>query len=144
MLFASPFYRFATGPYRLRARIMPGEDRCEGPRRIVLHPRQDVLVSGHRERRVGVPEALGDDLDGHPVAQQQAGVRVAEIMQTDRCHCEVPVGSDEGLGGEVWVEQPAVGAREHKPEPVRQARRCERVGLLGPPGDGAQSWSGRG
>ena len=85
MLFGEGFYRFATGLYRYRDRRyrrwrVSGEDGGEGPCRVVLHAGQDVLVGRHGERRVGVPESFGDDLDRHPIAQQQAGVGMPEIV----------------------------------------------------------------
>lgn len=96
MLFGESFYRVATGLYRWRARV-PGEDGGERSSGVVLHAGQHMLVGGHGERRVGVPEPFGDDFDRHPVAKQQAGVRVAEIMQSYRCHREGPMRSGEGL-----------------------------------------------
>ncbi len=87
MLFASLFYRATTGLYRLRAGGVSDEDGGEGACCVVLHARQDVLVGGHGEGGTRVAEALGDDLDRHPVTQQQAGVGVAKVMQscsTDR------------------------------------------------------------
>ena len=66
--------------YRFSVPSVPGEDGGEGPRRVVLHAGQDVLVGHHGERGVGVPKPFGDDLDRHAVTQQQAGVGVAEIV----------------------------------------------------------------
>jgi hypothetical protein len=42
-----------------------------------------VLVGRHREARVSVAEALGDDLDRCADGDKQRGVRVAQIVETD-------------------------------------------------------------
>lgn len=77
-------YRVSTDRYRLCGRLvlgstagMGGEKFAEGSGSVFLHSGDDVLVGRHRERRVGMSEAFGHDLDRHPVAEQEAGVGVA-------------------------------------------------------------------
>lgn len=62
----------------------PARIWAEGVRGVVLHAGKDVLVGHHRDRRVGVTEPFGHDLDGHAVSQQQGGVGVAEVVEPDR------------------------------------------------------------
>ena len=50
---------------------------------LLLHARDDVLVDGHRERRVGVAEALADDLHRNASPQRQRGVGTAEVVEGD-------------------------------------------------------------
>ena len=50
-----------------------GEPFCGG----AAHAWQQVLVGVHRERRVGVAQAFGHDLDRCPVGDEQRGVGVA-------------------------------------------------------------------
>jgi hypothetical protein len=59
---------------------MGGEEFAESGGSIFLHSGDDVLVGGHGERRVGVAESFGDDLDRYSVSQQQAGVGVAQVV----------------------------------------------------------------
>jgi hypothetical protein len=44
LLCGDPFYRVATGLYRIPPRHVPGEDGGEGSCHVVLHPGEDVLV----------------------------------------------------------------------------------------------------
>ena len=46
-----------------------------------MHAGQDVLVGRHGEARVGVAEPFADDLDRHPLLEQQGGVGVAEVVE---------------------------------------------------------------
>ncbi len=63
---------------------MAGEYVTECVRGVLVHAREDVLAGHHRERRVGVTEALGHHVDRHPVSQEQGGVGVAEVVEPDR------------------------------------------------------------
>jgi hypothetical protein len=45
------------------------------------HARQQVLIGVHRERWVGVTEALGHDLDRGAVSDEQRRVRVAQVVE---------------------------------------------------------------
>jgi hypothetical protein len=45
------------------------------------HARQQVLVGVHGERRVGVTEAFGHDLDRGPVSDEQRRVGVAQVVE---------------------------------------------------------------
>jgi hypothetical protein len=49
-----------------------------------LHAGQDVLVGLHRERDVGVTEPFADDFHRDAIFDQQAAVRVAQIVKSDR------------------------------------------------------------
>ena len=55
-----------------------------------------MLVRGHREARVGVAESLGDNLDRRARGDEQTGMGMAQIVETD--------AGDVGAG-EVPVEQ---------------------------------------
>jgi hypothetical protein len=49
-----------------------------------------VLVDGERDRGARVAQALGDDLHRHAVGEQQGGVGVAEVVQSDRRQSLLP------------------------------------------------------
>src|SRR5690606_20014135 len=77
-------YRPSTDFYRLLVRVggvsflaMVGEELAECGCGVVLHSGEDVLVGRHRERRAGVSESFGDDLDRYPVPEQETGVGVS-------------------------------------------------------------------
>jgi len=54
-----------------------GEPLCSG----AAHAWQQVLIGVHRERRVGVTEAFGHDLDRGAVGDEQRGVGVAQVVE---------------------------------------------------------------
>ena len=58
----------------VRASIQPLQQRREAVGRLAPHAGVHVLVGGERDGRVGVSEALGDDLDRHTVGEKQGGV----------------------------------------------------------------------
>jgi hypothetical protein len=49
-----------------------------------LHPGKDMRVLLQREGRRLVPEPLADDLDGHASLQRQRGMRMSQVVQSDR------------------------------------------------------------
>lgn len=77
-----------------------------------MHAGQDVLVGGHGEGGGGVSEAFGDDLDGDAGFEEQGGVGVAEVVQSD---AGKPGGADlalEGVGDQLRVNGSSVGLGE--------------------------------
>jgi len=112
---------------------MAGEYLTEGVRGVVLHAGQDVLVGHHRERRIGVTEPFGHDLDRHSVPQQQGGVGVSEVVEPDRGHRQAPLGAFERLRRGVGVERLPAWSGEHKGMAVVDASFSECSGLTGTP-----------
>ena len=55
-----------------------GESMCG----VGAHPRQDVLVGGHREAGVCVTEALGHDFDRYAGCDEQRGVGVSKVVES--------------------------------------------------------------
>ena len=52
--------------------------RCRG-----LHGGHDVLVGVHGHGDAGVSEAFADDLGVHVLLEEDGGVRVAEVVESD-------------------------------------------------------------
>jgi hypothetical protein len=55
---------------------------------------QNVAVDRQRDGRRSVPEALGDDMDGHAGLEQQGRVRMSQVVEPDGRHAR---RSDEAL-----------------------------------------------
>ena len=55
----------------------------EAGRGVGAHAREEVLVGGHGEPRVGMTEALAHNLDRSTGGDEQAGVGVAKVVESD-------------------------------------------------------------
>jgi len=85
---------------------VPAEhDFPEGRGGVGLHAGEDVLVDLHGEGDAGVAEAFADDLDRHPLLDEECGMRVPEIMQSDPGNVELGEEPVEGLGEVVGVDR---------------------------------------
>lgn len=91
------------------------DEIAEGARRFGLHAGKDVSIDGHRKCGRGVAESFAHDLDRYARAQQQAGMAMAEVMQTNYRQAGIGRQSIEGLAEQVGVGGSPLGAREHKP-----------------------------
>ena len=72
------------------------------------------MVGGHGEAGVGMTEAFAHDLDRNTGGDEQAGVGVAKVVESDPGETgagEVPV---EQLADRLGVHRPACGVREHR------------------------------
>ena len=80
---------------------------------VALHPGEDVLVHGHRERWTGVTEAFADDLERDAGLQQQGGMGVAQVVKPDARQAGTRAQPVEGLGEHVWMQWSSGDRREH-------------------------------
>ena len=116
-----------------------GEEVAEAAGGVVLHAGQHALIRRHGEGRVGVTEAFGDDLDRHPVTQQEAGVGVADVVKRDRPRTASAVDLDT-------LEEPPDTTHEPSSHPeaqrlawlMRELRETKcalrpNLGAMGPP-----------
>jgi len=102
-----------------------------------------VLVDGHGEGGRGVAESLAHDLDRNTRFQEQAGVAVAEVVETDDGQPGAGDQAVEGLAEQVGVDRRALGAGEHEPVVLVLLPEGETFFELAlPPGaqDGDGSW----
>lgn len=67
----------------LRVLFVNLEQTRERPRSVRLHSRKHVLIDGHRERGIGVPQPFAHHLHRHAGLQQQVGVGVAKIVKAN-------------------------------------------------------------
>lgn len=100
------------------------------------HAGQEVLVGLHREGDVGVAEPFADHLDVDPVLDEQAPMRVAQIMEPDGGDAGVRNDPPERFVDGVWVDGSAVACGEDPLLGVLDADRSELAGLMStPPGE---------
>lgn len=67
----------------LRVLFVNLEQTQERPRRVRLHSPKHVLIDGHRERGIGVPQPLAHYLHRHAGFQQQCCVGMAKIVKAN-------------------------------------------------------------
>jgi hypothetical protein len=107
------------------------DERCELVRRRCAHAWQEVLVGVHGERRVGVTEPFGYNLDRHTVGDEKPGVGVAKVMKTDPGELGSPDDAVEKLANRLGVEKHAVVLQNIQSSgpwgsPSLRRRRCQR------------------
>ena len=61
-----------------------GDESSEDRGGVGLHAGQDVLVGGDRERRGGMAEPFTDHFEWNTGFEEQGGVGVAEVVESDR------------------------------------------------------------
>ena len=87
-----------------------------------MHPRQDVLINGHRERRRGVPKTLADAFEWNAGFQQQRRMGMAEIVEIND---EMIAAERRYIAAASVTEltnEPAELASPTAPEPDQQLR----------------------
>jgi hypothetical protein len=87
--------------------------------------REEVLVRVHREAGVGVAKAFGDDLDRHPVGDEQRGMCVAQVVEADPRQARALHDPVQQLAERLGVEEPSGAVTE---QPVVRAPRCSTRG----------------
>jgi hypothetical protein len=86
---------------------------AEHHRHFGLHAREDVLVDGHRERRVTMAQALAYHLHRNARPSQDRGVRVPEVVQADARQRRLREVAIEDLVEQVGMRRPTFQRGEH-------------------------------